>query len=118
MPVLDDPSPASPEQAFATLKQLADVFLQGRAHVPADTGLVDANEDPGRAATVLVDEAGKIQASDAEAERLFGRTLTDLVGSSAEALLAELPTSGDPIASRLHRHDGTDLPVWVSGTEL
>lgn len=42
------------EEAFATLKQLADVFLHGAAHEPASD----------RPATVLVDEAGLVQAFD------------------------------------------------------
>jgi PAS domain S-box-containing protein len=118
MPPLEGPNPPSPEQAFATLKHLADVFLQGRAHRPKDSSLLDEKESPRRTGTLLVDENGKVQGFDAEAERLFGRPFKDVIGSSAEALLAKIPVRGDPIASRLHRHDGTDLAVWVSATEL
>ena len=54
MPVLEGAGSPSPEQAFATLKHLADVFLQGGAHVAADSGVVDAKE-PQRGATLIVE---------------------------------------------------------------
>src|SRR5688572_12447864 len=116
MPARDEIAPG-PEEALATLKQLAEVFLQSGARPPGDGGTGDPVAVR-RPATVLVDEEGRVQALDGEAERLFRWKTIDIVDSPAGALFGKLPTDGDQIASILHRHDGTDLSVWITRADL
>ena len=105
------------EEAFDTLKRLADVFLQGGASPPADHATVNAKGELSRPATVVLDAEGKVQGFDVEAERLLGRSAGEVVGLPAASILGAIPPSGNPTPSRVHgRH--ADVSVWVTRSDL
>jgi PAS domain S-box-containing protein len=107
-----------PEEAFETLKHLADLFLQSAPRSPRDIGGADEGLVLHRPATVVADDAGRIQALDSEAERLFGWKTRDIVNSPSGTLFGRLPVDGEQVPSILHRHDGTELSVWISRADL
>src|SRR5262245_11460390 len=114
MPSPDDPSRPSFEVAVGALADLARAFLQG-AHAqtsPDARGPADTNSHP--AGIVVLDEAQRIQALDAEAERLFGLAAADLFQAPVDALLPRgLPLTAGPERQNARGQDRRSIPVLV-----
>lgn len=107
-------SAPSPEEAFETLKRLAEGFLQGGSRLPADPGAADNTADLPQPATLIMDEEGRILGLDTEAERLLGRRAREAVDLLAGSLLGRIPLEGERTLAHVHRDDGTDLSVWIT----
>lgn len=107
-------SAPSPEEAFETLKRLAEVFLQGGSRLPADHGDSDNTADLPQSATLILDEEGRILGLDAKAERLLGLRTKEAVGLLASSLLGKIPLEGERTLSHVPREESTEFSVWIT----
>ena len=74
---------------------------------------------PSRAATLSIDDAGRIRSVDAGAEALFGATSVELTGRSLGDLVEYPPDEGDPERACTGRHaSGAALALTVTRTSL
>src|SRR5688572_19928341 len=108
----------SSDEALETLRQLADVFLQGGAR-PRAEAMADADDAKlQRPATIVVDEQGKICAVDSDAEKLLGRKAPELVGALAATVVGRVPIDDSPLLAQVRRSDGSELTVFVTRSEV
>jgi PAS domain S-box-containing protein len=105
------------DEAFSVLQQLAGVFLQGgmRASLLAG-GRADSRAR--RMGSCVVDASGKVLDLDREAERLLGRSRSDVAGASASALFGPLPADETPVLGHVQRPDGRELDLWVTSFDV
>ncbi len=114
----EEPSAPTPEEALATLQQLADVFLRGTERPREGVAEQRDKSDGRRSATVLMDADGKTCGLNGPAERLLGRRALEVIGTPAVALFGRLPTDDVAILTRMHQPDGTEQSLWLTRSEL